>query len=81
MNMKKRNLDISTLNKRICLGFNLVPGSVVYDKLLLRYESFCRYTHFLYKHIVDFHIMGRVNCSRQYFLSQFVLCYCAILFR
>ena len=47
MNMQKQNLHINTLNKKLCLVFNLVPGSVFSDELLLRYESFCRYTHFL----------------------------------
>ena len=34
------NMHISTLNKKLCLVFNLVPGLVVEDELLLRYGHF-----------------------------------------
>ena len=30
----------------LCMGFNALPSLVVSDKLLLRYESFCRYPTF-----------------------------------
>ena len=33
-------MHISTFNKLICLVFNLVPGLVVEDELLLRYDHF-----------------------------------------
>ena len=44
---EKKKLHMSTLNRKKFMCFNLVPGSVDYDKFLLRYESFCRYIRFL----------------------------------
>ena len=38
---------------------------------MLSYESFRRYTRFLENHIVNFHIMGGENFSRQACLSKF----------